>query len=308
MLATPATSVPAGAGWRHEVKWDGMRVIADVRDHRVRLTSRTERDVTAAFPELHDELARFADLMVDGEAVLLRDGVPDFAALGERMHVLQPERAAALAAAAPVALMLFDVLRVMGTDVAARPLRQRRAMLERVGFDGPAVHVPAAHDDGVALLRVTADRGLEGIVSKRIDSPYRAGRRSADWRKIVHRRRDSFVIGGWRPEVGSARLGAVLVGSPTGDGLAYRGRVGSGLAGEAGERLLARLSRLPRRASGFADQVPRQDAAGAHWVRPELVADIEFREVSTGGRLRQPAWIGLRGDLTPADLEAGNGR
>ncbi len=305
MLATPADQVPSGPRWQHEVKWDGMRVLVDIREGRIRLTSRTERDVSTAFPELLTDaagLAAYDDLLLDGEVVSMRSGKPSFAALAERFNVSDTETATRLAAQAPVTLMIFDVLRVAGTATLPRPLMQRRELLEATSLGTARVQLPPAFPDGDDLLAATAAQGLEGVVSKRLDSPYLPGSRSPDWRKMVHRTTGSYVIGGWRPEIGSGRLGALLIGSPTDTGLIFRGRIGSGLAGSAGVSLLDRLRPMGQVDSPFLDKIPRADADGCTWLTPSLVADLEYHGVSEGGRLRQPTWRGLRPDLTAADL------
>lgn len=306
MLATPGTGTPLGQAWAHEVKWDGMRVLVDVRDHQIRITSRTERDVTIAFPELVAHaagLTDYEDLLLDAEVVVLSGGLPSFAALAERFNVTRASVAQALAAQAPVTLMVFDVLRAAGSDLTGRPLRVRRQVLEGAGLGSDWVRVPPVFDDGEELAAATAEQGVEGLVSKRWDSIYVPGRRSPDWVKTVHRRTGSFVIGGWRPEVGSTgRLGAVLLGSPTPGGLLYRGRIGSGLAGRTGESLLHQLREIACESVPFADDLPTEDRRGAHWVRPEVVVDVEFHGESSGGRLRQPSWRGVRADLTVAEL------
>jgi bifunctional non-homologous end joining protein LigD len=233
MLASTGTVIPHGPGWAHEIKWDGMRVLAEVRDGRLRLSSRNENDVTSSFPELGTLAGPGMpdDMLLDGEVVALDAGVPSFSALAERMHVSNARRARSLAIARPVTFMVFDLLRLEGVDLTAQPLAQRRAALERIDLAGPNVQVPPAYDDGEALRAATLEQGLEGVVSKRRSSRYRPGRRSPDWLKFPHRESRSVVIGGWRLENGSdRRLGAVLVGRPATHGLAYLGRVGSGLA------------------------------------------------------------------------------
>ncbi len=306
MLATPGPIVPLGTGWCHEVKWDGMRALVDVRAGRVRLSSRTERDVTVAFPELVADasgLSAFDDLLLDGEIVVMRGGRPSFAALAERFNVTSARVADQLAAQAPVTLMAFDVLRAAGTDVTSRPLRQRRQLLEGAGLGSAWVQVPPAFDNGADLVTATAEQGIEGIVSKRWDSTYLPGRRSDDWRKVVHRNTESYVIGGWRYEVDTRdRLGAILIGTPGPGGLAFRGRIGSGLAGRAGANLLPRLRELRTEKVPFADDIPTADRQGTQWVSPEIVIDVEFHAVTDDGRLRQPSWKGIRPDLTPEDL------
>ena len=303
MLASQATRLPTGPDWVHEVKWDGMRVLADVHEGRLRLTSRTEKDVTATFPELAGLALEAEDALLDGEVVALQDGAPSFAALAERMHVQDPRRAAALAMARPVTFMVFDLLRLYGVDLTARTLADRRATLERIGLGGAHWQVPPVYEDGELLRAATMEQGLEGVVSKRLSSRYHPGRRSPDWLKFPHRATDSVVVGGWRPETTNAsRLGAVLVGRPGPEGLRYLGRVGSGLTGRAAQLLLSRLEPLRAGASPFADPVPRIDAEGTTWVRPEVVVDVTALGGTTGGRLRQPAYRGVRADLTAADL------
>ena len=304
MLATVAERVPTGDGWVHEVKWDGMRVLVDVRDGVATVWSRNERDVTAAYPELDGIGHDYADLLLDGEVVALEAGRPSFHALTERIHVSERRRAERLAVTRPVTLMVFDLLRLFGSDLTAQPWSARRELLDRLDLDGRHWQVPAVYDDGEQLLAATADQGLEGIVSKRRSAPYAAGRRSSDWRKTAHRASLSVVIGGWRAEVGSpGRLGAVLVGLPDGEGgWRYAGRVGAGLAGSAGEALAVRLRPLRRDTSPFADEVPSIDASGTTWVEPRVVADVRTLELTGQHRLRQPAYLGVRSDLNPEDL------
>ncbi|NHN55352.1 DNA ligase [Calidifontibacter sp. DB0510] len=305
MLATPASRVPTGEDWRHEVKWDGMRALLDVRDGAVRVTSRTERDVTVAFPEIVAPaagLTMYADLLLDCEIVVMTAGRPSFGALAERFNVTGPQVAAALAASAPVTAIVFDVLRVMGREVTTRPWAQRRELLEGAGLGSRWVQVPPVFTDGVDLMEATAAQGLEGVVSKRVGSIYRPGVRSEDWRKSVHRLRDSVIVVGWRPETGGSALGALLVASPSADGLVFRGRVGSGLAGATGAALLPRLKALETDECPLREAPPREDRVGTRWVRPELVAEVEHLGRGDGGRLRQPTWQGLRTDFTPTDL------
>ena len=304
MLATRGDRVPTGPEWTHEIKWDGMRILADVRREAgrgVRLHSRNENDVSASYPELMELPGR--DLLLDGEVVVFDDGLPSFGALAERMHVRNARRATALAETRPVTYLVFDVLRLDGRDLLREPLEVRRAVLESLELSDVWWQVPQTYDDGVALLEATGQQGLEGVVSKRLASRYEPGQRSRSWLKFAHRRRTSWVVGGWRPETGSApRLGAVLVGQPTPDGLLYRGRVGSGIAGKVGPMLRELLEPLALTASPFADEVPRMDAQGTHWVEPVLVVDVESLGLGTQGRLRQPSYRGLRTDLSPADL------
>jgi len=311
MLATKGDHVPGG-GWTHEVKWDGMRVLVDRKDRGLRIYSRNENDVTVSFPELHDLAPALHELtddfLLDGEVVALGEGVPSFGALADRMHVRDATKARRLAETNPVTLIAFDLLRLDGEDLCARPLAERRARLESLGLDTVpgrmgAWQVPPTYDDGQMLLTAAEQQGLEGIVSKRVASPYRPGQRSRDWLKFPIRPTASFVVGGYRHEIGSDhRLGAVLVGQPIEDGLEFRGRVGSGIAGKAGRLLSELLSPLVVQESPFAEVLPKLDRVGTVWVSPVVVVDVQYLRLTTDGRLRQPAYRGVRTDLTPTDL------
>ena len=301
MLATRGTHVPDGDEWQHEVKWDGMRVLVDVRRGAARLFSRNENDATVSFPELAD--VPTDDALLDGEVVVFADGAPSFAALAERMHVSRADRARRLAERIPVTLLVFDLLRLGDRDLMDQSLSARREILEGLDLNDDRWQTPPVYADGPMLFDATYQQGLEGIVSKRLSSRYRPGLRSKDWLKFAHRRRESYVVGGWRPETDSRdRLGAVLVGQPTSDGLLYRGRVGSGIAGRKAAVLREVLAGLTRDSTPFADEVPRLDAAGATWVEPVLVVDVESLGPSAQGRIRQPSYVGTRADLTPEDL------
>ncbi|WP_224387590.1 non-homologous end-joining DNA ligase [Pseudonocardia sp. ICBG1293] len=302
MLATPGP-LPTGAGWSYEVKWDGMRVLADVTEGAggpaLRLRTRSGREVTANFPELSDLVDLAPDVLLDGEVVLLDGGVPSFAALAHRIH--------GPAGGRPVTFMVFDVLRLYGVPLLDRPLSERRATLERLDLATTAhVETSPRYPDGAALLEVTASRGLEGVVAKREASRYRPGRRSPDWVKIAHRHSQSCVVGGWKPERGggpggAGRIGALLLGVPGPDGLEFAGRVGSGLAGTAVQELLtARLTAAP--GSPFAQVLPRVDATGAHWCSPAVVVEVAHLGWTAAGRLRQPVFRGIRDDVDADDV------
>lgn len=304
MLATKGTTIPTGAEWVHEVKWDGMRILAHTDRERVRLTSRTERDVTVAFPELRALTG--GHLVLDGELVALVDGRPDFGALADRIHVTKLSRAERLAEQNPVLFLIFDVLAIAGQDVTHQPLSERRAQLRGLDLAGDHWQVPDEYDDGESLFAATKEQGLEGIVSKRLSGRYHPGVRSRDWLKFPHRTRGSYLVGGWRVETDSSsdRLGAVLVGEPTEAGLVYRGRVGSGLAGAKGRIVRDLLAEHTRAESPFDTEVPALDARGTRWVDPVVVVEVESLGLSAQQRLRQPSFQGVRADLDAAELAA----
>jgi len=299
MLATHGTTVPTGSSWMHEVKWDGMRVLVHVRAGKVRLYSRNENDVTASFPELRALGSLGHDVVLDGEVVAFLDGIPTFGALAGRIHNQAPD----LDRARPVTLFVFDVLSIDGVDVTGEPLSMRRQLLEALDVNGAHWQTPPTYQDGQTLLGVTQQQGLEGVVSKRLSSRYEQGRRSKDWLKFANRSSGSYVVGGWRYETDStSRLGAVLVGQPTRKGLVYRGRVGSGIAGKQGPLLKKLLDPLLADASPFVDEVPKEDVFGTVWVRPEVLVDVASLGMTPQQRLRQPAYLGVRTDLTMEDL------
>lgn len=303
MLATRGDAVPTGAEWVHEVKWDGVRVLADCDGDGLRMTSRNENQVTVAYPELHGLAALGRDFLLDGEVVALAGGIPSFGALADRMHVRDARKAARLAKDNPVTLVAFDLLRLDGAMLLDRTLRERRALLEGLALPEGCWQVPPAYDDGTLLLSVAEQQGLEGIVSKRLSSPYRPGQRSRDWLKFPIRPTASYVVGGFRRETGSAsRIGAVLVGTPTAGGLRYCGKVGSGIAGRVGQRLKDVLEPLTVDEPPFADELPRPDRVGTTWVEPRVVVDVQYLGLTGEGRLRQPAYRGVRTDLAPDDL------
>ena len=316
MLATAGTHVPDAEDWAHEVKWDGIRLLAEVTARvstgstAVRLTTRNENDATPAWPELVDgsPRGRHADLLLDGEVIALNErGRPDFRVLAERMHTRDARKAARYAGTHPATYMVFDILRLDGEDLTDRSWAERRTILERLAGEDALGRwqVPPTYDDGAMLHAATLEQGLEGIVSKRRDARYQPGVRTRAWLKFPHRFRGSYVVGGWRPQEGTSdRLAALLVGEMTADGLLYRGRVGSGVTGRLSALLREMLT--PATVSPFADEVPREDARGTYWTRPLVVVDVETHGRGTGlafgGRLRQPSFQGVRTDLSPEEL------
>ncbi len=302
MLATHGTHVPPGDDWMHEVKWDGIRILGDSRDGRIKLTSRNDNDVTGGWPDVAVSPLGDRDFMVDGEIIALNEaGLPDFRVLQNRMHVRKATSVARLVQTVPVTFMVFDLLRLDGRDLTKEPLESRRALLTET-LEGAAWQVPPSYDDGAMLFEATREQGLEGIVSKRRTSRYAFGERTPHWLKFPHRHRRSYVVGGWRPQEGTTdRLAALLVGEPTPDGLLYRGRVGSGIGAAQSRLLTEAVAGREADASPFADEVPRVDAIGTHWVEPRIVVDVDTH--GTGyERLRQPSYRGMRTDLSPDDL------
>lgn len=306
MLATRVPTgkdLPRGEDWAYEVKWDGVRVLADTTGDRLRLWARSGREVTAAYPEL-GTLSAVQGAVLDGEVVVMADGVPSFEALAERMHVRDATRAARLGQRRPATFVVFDVLALYGVDVTRRTFDERRATLERVRLP-EQVQLSPVYPDVDTLWQVTLEHGLEGVLAKRRSSTYQPGRRSPDWVKAAHRSTRTAVVVAWRPETGSgsARLGAVLLAAPDADGvLRYLGKAGSGLAGARGQDLL-RVLRPLERSTAPVDGVPAVDARGAVWCAPDVAVDVAYLTRMRGGRLRQPAVRGVRTDVPPDPWE-----
>ncbi|MEX1163146.1 MAG: hypothetical protein WEB03_06150, partial [Nitriliruptor sp.] len=305
MLATPGRPADVARGHLHEIKWDGARVLAHLDGAGgMTLRSRNGADITVAYPELSDLADRVdAATVLDGEVVVLDErGAASFSALQPRMHLRDPGRVRVAASRSPVIYVVFDVLVCRGRPVLELAVEERRDLLEGLGLHGSHVQVPPATCDVAQLLEIAAARGDEGVVSKRLGSTYRPGVRSTDWIKLPFAQQREVVVGAWRAEGAgrrgsvSDRLGAVIVGAHDDDGgLQELGAVGSGLAGRAGAEVLARLE--PADDNPFTALVAARDA---RFVRPTLVGTVRHRGLTGDGKLRQPVWLGLRDDVTPA--------
>ncbi len=309
MLATGGELPGGEGGWAYEMKWDGVRASAYIAGGRLlRLASRTGRDITATYPELHGlgAAAGSRQLVLDGEIVAFDGGRPSFEALQQRMHVASAAHAARLAAQVPVVYLVFDLLHADGRPLLELPYRQRRELLDGLGLAGRFWQTPPAFTGaaGADVLAAAGAQGLEGVVAKRLDAPYRPGARSADWRKVKNTHRQEVVVGGISPGKGgrAGQIGSLLAGVQTAGGLAYAGRVGTGYTQQSLHRLEKRLAPLRRTRCPFATPVPSGHARGAIWVEPELVIEVEFAGWTQAGRMRAPSYKGLRADKDPADV------
>ncbi|MGH2965472.1 MAG: non-homologous end-joining DNA ligase [Solirubrobacterales bacterium] len=309
MLATLSTLPRDEQGWAYEIKWDGVRAIAYCETGRLRLESRTLREITPHYPELRPLGAELGsrEAVLDGEIVAFDDeGKPSFERLQGRINLGSEAAVRRRMADVPVTYMVFDVLYVDGRSLVDAAYTERRSRLEELELDGPHWQTPASHrGEGEALLRLTKARGLEGLVAKRLDSRYLVGRRSRAWLKVKNTMRQELVVGGWLPGKGrrSGTLGALLVGyyDEDGDGnrLRYAGRVGSGFTDEQLDRLSAELEPLRTRKTPFEGRQPPKEAA---FVEPQLVVEVAFREWTVARTLRAPVYKGLRPDKDPADV------
>jgi bifunctional non-homologous end joining protein LigD len=274
--------------------------------------SANERDVTASWPELVGlpDALPVTTALLDGELVATDDaGRPDFGRLQQRMHIANRAEASRRAVAVPVTYVVFDLLHLDGHDLTGVPLVDRHRLLEQVLDPGPSWRTSPLHDDGAALLAAAHERGLEGVIAKRLDSAYEPGKRTRAWLKVKVRRRQEMVVGGWVPGEGTrgGHIGALLVGyhDRAGDGgpLRFAGRVGTGFTQAELARLAALTAPLVTDECPFDPPLPRAELLrGPTWLRPELVAELAFAEWTGDGRLRHPSYLGLRDDKAAADV------
>ena len=297
MLATAATDVPRGDGWHFEPKWDGFRAIVRVRGGEATLTSRNGNDLTARFPAAAHAAAhamRSAEAVLDGEVCALDErGRSSFSALQQGTGTL--------------VLVLFDAIELDGEPLVDLPLAERRRRLEQaVDPSTGSVVLSPSFVDGDALLLVAQQRGLEGIVAKRVDSRYTPGRRSAEWRKVKVKGRQEFVVAGYTRGQGrrAGGFGALVLAVNDEGSLRWVGNVGTGFSNAAIEGLRIRLQELQRASTPFPEppRMPRVRRDDIVWVEPELVAEVAFAEWTHDGRLRAPVYEGLREDKSASEV------
>jgi bifunctional non-homologous end joining protein LigD len=291
--------------WAFEVKWDGVRAITRSEPGRLHILSRNGNEITAAYPELRPLNRALGSLaaILDGEIVAIDpEGRPSFQLLQTRMHLRSEPAVKRQADAAPVTYMIFDLLWLDGHSLTGLPYSERRARLSELGLDAQRWSVPESFTaKGSELLAATRERGLEGVIGKRLDSRYVSGRSSA-WIKIKNANRQEAVIGGWTTGQGarSGSIGALLLGVNDADAqLRYVGGVGTGFDAQELKRLAGLLEPLARAKTPFTG---RQPPKGAHFVEPDLVCEVEFSEWTHAGTLRQASYKGLRDDKRPDEV------
>ncbi len=304
MLASPGSpaSLTPGREWRFEGKYDGMRAIATIAPDGYGLTSRNGRDVTATFPELAElpALLRGHRAVLDGEIVCLdRDGRSNFSLLQQRMHITKPAAVAFARTKAPVVYLIFDVISVDDVSLLRKPYDSRRLILAALEIAGKRCIVPDQLDGTLEeVLELTRDARWEGIIAKRSDSLYLPGARSSSWIKIKHLQEMEAVIVGWQGGNGgrSQSIGALLLAQPNEAGWHYVGQVGTGFSLAARKDLKERLAPLAAARPPHGLRIAASEARGIHWVRPELVGEVAYSELTGPGHLRHPSWRGLRLD------------
>lgn len=299
-LATLGARAPSGDEWLHEIKLDGYRLICRKSGDDVRLITRSGKDWTDRFPRLVEAAATLPceEAVLDGEvAVLNARGISEFQAL---QNALRRKHANVL-------YFVFDLLYIDGYDLTRAPLRARKEALAGLFAaapeTGPIRYSDHVEGHGAEFLKRACAMGLEGIISKRADRPYRGGR-GTEWLKVKCMRRQEFVIVGFTDPSGTrTAFGALLLAVNDDDGrLVFAGRVGTGFDERTLLELHAKLIRLERETPPV-DTPPRgADARGVHWVTPRLVAEVSFAEWTSDGRIRHPSFLGLREDKEPEEV------
>jgi bifunctional non-homologous end joining protein LigD len=307
MLAEIGAGVRSSPEWLYEPKLDGYRVIAFVQGGAVRLVSRRGIDYTSLFPEVVSDLATQAidSMILDGEIVALAaDGRPSFNALQNRAQLKTAKEIAEAQRMSPVVLVCFDLLHFAGLNLRNAPYADRRRYLSQCLLPSARLQLVHVSDDAEKLYAAAIESGFEGIVAKRKDAPYQAGKRSSSWLKIKATQSAEFIVGGYTKGKGAREpLGALLLGYWAGKELRYAGHVGSALADEIVAQLLERFAKLARKSPPFAEKPPLHRPTT--WLEPELVVEVSFESWTPDGMLRAPVFLRLRDDVAPRSVKQG---
>jgi bifunctional non-homologous end joining protein LigD len=312
MLATLVDEAFDDEGWLFEPKWDGVRTLAVCSDE-TRLLSRRRRDVTSAYPELgriHQQLVALG-AVVDGEIVAFRDGIPSFELLQSRINLQNAHDIQRATKEIPVNFVAFDLLYLDGRPLISEPLESRKELLERLVVPGPHIQVsPSVVGEGRALSDTVRSRKMEGIVAKKLGSPYRPGKRTREWLKIKVTYEADVVVGGWSRGEGARAdsFGALLVGAYDEGMLRFVGAVGTGFTQKMIADTMPLLLDLESKTCPFLEDPTgsrpssfAKTLRGTHWTDPVLVARVEFRELTAAGRLRAPSFQSFRVDKDPSE-------
>jgi bifunctional non-homologous end joining protein LigD len=304
MIATLATELPRGDEWSYEVKWDGYRALLIRTARRTQLVSRNLKDLTRDYAHIADAARGVSsqDFALDGEIVALdSDGRPSFQALQHRS-----------VGRTAVVYYAFDVLHLGNRDLRQERLRERRQALDALAFASPILRSVPLPGDVEQITEAVRGAGLEGIVAKRLDSVYEAGRRSLAWRKVRFARRQEFVIGGYKPNGNG--FDSVLVGYFEKRRLFYAGKVRAGFTPRTRTDLFASIANLEAKRCPFVnlpnstgkshwgEGITAEEMVNLRWVEPQVVVEVTFTEWTAGSNLRHAAFAGIRTDKRAADV------
>jgi bifunctional non-homologous end joining protein LigD len=302
-LATVRSAVPAGDKWVHEIKWDGYRLQVRIEAGKVAILTRRGHDWTDRFPSIRDAARELPvrSALIDGEAVVEVNGVPSFSAM---QAALGAREGPGHKAAHEAVLYAFDLLHFNGVDLQPASLLKRKEALAELtaGLSGPIRYSEHLTESGEALFRQACLMGLEGVISKRANQPYRSGR-GEDWIKVKCIASQEFVIAGYVPRSDSPKsVGALVLGYYDGGQLTYAGRVGTGFTAETGRSLFQQLQSIRRKESPFAERLPTSARKGVVWVELNLVVDVDYRGWTADEQLRHASFKGLREDKDPESV------
>ena len=304
MLATPAKEIPGDKEWTYEPKYDGIRVLAFIAPGVARLITRNAKDKTAQFPEIVAELGKLPGrtkkpLVLDGEIVALRNGeAARFQDLQGRMHVANERSITRLAKEQPAAFIAFDILLDGDAAIMAEPWQVRRKHLEKRLAKKTTDHVwlSPSSDNGKKMMAEAEKGGWEGVIVKDVNAPYQPGKRSRAWLKVKLEKQQEFVVGGYtEPRNSREHIGSLLVGFyDDDDELIYAGHVGGGFSQRGLKEMHKLLEPLERKTSPFKTTPKTNEKA--HWVKPQVVVQVRYNEMTNEGKLRQPVYLGVRDD------------
>ena len=306
MMAKLATKVPTpDDAWGFEFKWDGIRALAHVEGGRVKLISRSGEEVTPRYPEVHamGRAIGSREVILDGEVVALDDkGRPSFEEIQQRMGLNSESEIRRKMKVVPVTYMIFDLLWQDGHSLMSERYEERRRLLAALKLAGDSWQTPPFEKGGgQAMLEASAKAALEGVMAKKLDSPYEPGKRSGVWFKVKNHYRQELVIGGWLEGEGKRQghPGALLVGYYDSGKFVYAGKVGTGFTDAMLDKLQAAMKPLEIGRSPFDVGSPPR---AAHFVKPQLVAEFEFVEWTRSGQLRAPSFKGLGTDKAAKEV------
>lgn len=310
--------IPNQAEYGFEIKWDGIRSIFYLEEKQCKLMSRNLKDITGQYPELTALVkavdSKCKELILDGEIVAFDPaGLPSFARLQHRMGLSDDRIITKMMEKLPVHYIIFDILSLDNNLLLARPYAERRTILESLALAGAHWQTPGYHiGEGKSILTASRKLGLEGIIAKRLDSPYQPGKRTGTWLKVKNQRRQELIIGGWVPGQGNrhGKIGALITGCydivpeeaktrNVSQQLLYTGKVGTGFTLAALLTIAKILKPLHRETSPFYQELPIKNA---HFVEPLLVGEFEFTEWTPNHTLRHPSFKGLRNDKDPRQV------